>query len=256
MGTLEVKMGSAALIFVCGLIGGLLPLRFDESERSKRFLAVGNGFAGGIFLGAGLLHMLADAQENFTSVLPGYPVALVIAGGGFLAVLFLEMVALRGREDVGSVPGAKNSFYPFLLMIVLSVHSLIAGMALGLEGSVAASFAMLVAIVAHKGSAALALGVSLKLAGFSRSRMLAMVVLFSCMTPIGVLGGFAFSQALEGQTALLVEAIFDAVAAGSFVYVAVLDIIQEAFAEKVDLGMKFTVLSVGFFGMALLALWT
>jgi zinc transporter ZupT len=45
-------------------------------------------------------------------------------------------------------------------------------------------------------------------------------------------------------------------AAGSFVYVAVLDIIEEAFAEKVDLGVKFTVLTLGFVGMALLAVWT
>jgi zinc transporter 1/2/3 len=83
-----------------------------------------------------------------------------------------------------------------------------------------------------------------------------MIALFSCMTPIGVLTGLGFSQALSGPTALLVEAVFDALAAGSFVYVAVLDIIEEAFAEKVDLGAKFGVLTIGFLGMALLALWT
>jgi zinc transporter 1/2/3 len=256
MGILAVKLGSAALIFVTGLLGGFLPLRFDESEHSKRLLAVGNGFAGGIFLGAGLMHMLGDAQENFRTITDGYPLALLIAGGGFLAVLFLEMVALHGREDVTAGPGAKDSFYPFLLMIVLSVHSLIAGAALGLEGSVAASFAILVAILAHKGSAAFALGISLKVAHCERSRLFAMVALFSCMTPLGVLAGFAFSQALEGQTAVLAEAIFDALAAGSFVYVAVLDIIEEAFADKVDLGIKFLVLTAGFLGMALLAMWT
>jgi len=44
--------------------------------------------------------------------------------------------------------------------------------------------------------------------------------------------------------------------AGSFIYVAVLDIIDEAFADKVDLRAKFAVLLAGFLGMALLALWT
>lgn len=256
MGILEVKLGSAALIFACGLAGGFLPLRFDESERSRRFLAVGNGFAGGIFLGAGLLHMLGDAQRTFSSFGTGYPIALLIAGCAFLAVLFLEMVALAGRENVSSLPNAKTSPYPFILMVVLSVHSLIAGAALGLEGSVFASFALLIAILAHKGSAALALGVSLKMAAFGRRRFIAMIALFSCMTPIGVLGGFAYSRTVSGETALLVEAVFDAMAAGSFVYVAVLDIIEEAFAEKVDLGVKFTVLTLGFVGMALLAVWT
>lgn len=256
MGMLEVKLASVAVIFVSGLIGGTLPLRFDESERSKRLLGLGNGFAGGIFLGAGLLHMLSDAQENFSSFALHYPVALFVAGGGFLAVLFLEMVALQGREDVADMSSGKTSVYPYLLIVVLSVHSLIAGTALGLETSVAASFAILVAIIAHKGSAAFALGVSLEAARFERRRLIAMVAFFSCMTPLGVLAGFFCSRILEGQTAVLVEAIFDALAAGSFVYVAVLDIIEEAFADKVDLGAKFLVLMAGFLGMALLAIWT
>jgi zinc transporter 1/2/3 len=80
--------------------------------------------------------------------------------------------------------------------------------------------------------------------------------MFSRMTPLGVVAGLAFSRALSGQTAVMLEAVFDALAAGTFVYVAVLDIIQETFAEKVDLVAKFTLLSAGFLGMALLAVWT
>jgi zinc transporter 1/2/3 len=76
------------------------------------------------------------------------------------------------------------------------------------------------------------------------------------MTPIGVLAGLAFSRALSGQTAVILEAVFDALAAGTFVYVAVLDIIDESFAQKVDLGIKFALLTAGFLGMALLAVWT
>jgi len=256
MGNIELKLVSSLVIFVTGLIGGLLPLRLDESARSRRLLAIGNGFAGGIFLGAGLIHMLADAQEKLSSFDVDYPLALLIAGGGFLAVLFLEMVALQGREDVGAMSGGKGSFYPFLLIIVLSVHSLIAGTALGLEGSAAASLALLIAILAHKGSAAFALGVSLKSARFPPQRLVRTIALFSCMTPLGVFLGLMFSRILSGSTAVLVETIFDALAAGTFIYVAVIDIIGEAFEEKIDLGTKFTVLAAGFFGMALLAVWT
>jgi zinc transporter 1/2/3 len=136
------------------------------------------------------------------------------------------------------------------------VHSLIAGTALGLEGSMAASFAILVAIVAHKGSAAFALGVSLEAARFGRRRLLTIVAFFSCMTPLGVLLGSWFAHALEGRTTLLLEAVFDSLAGGTFVYVAVLDIIDDAFADKVDLGAKFAALLLGFLGMALLAVWT
>lgn len=256
MQIVELKLISSVVIFVSGLIGGLLPLRLDDSERSRRLLSLGNGFSGGIFLGAGLIHMLGDAQRGFASITDTYPFAFLIAGGGFLAILFLEMVALQGREDVGAMSGGKNAIYPFLLTIVLSVHSLIAGTALGLEGSIAASLALLVAIIAHKGSAAFALGVSLRSARFPRRRLITTVAMFSCMTPIGVLTGLAFSRALSGQTAVILEAVFDALAAGTFVYVAVLDIIDESFAEKVDLGIKFALLTAGFLGMALLAVWT
>ena len=256
MQAIELKLVSSLVNFATGLIGGLLPLRLDESDRSRRLLAIGNGFAGGIFLGAGLIHMLADAQEKLSSFDVDYPLALLIAGGGFLAVLFLEMVALQGREDVGEMAGGKGSFYPFLLIVILSVHSLIAGTALGLEGSVAASFALLIAILAHKGSAAFALGVSLKTARFPTRRLIRMVALFSCMTPLGVFLGLMFSRILTGETAILLETVFDALAAGTFIYVAVIDIIGEAFEEKIDLGTKFTMLAAGFLGMALLAVWT
>jgi zinc transporter 1/2/3 len=252
----ELKLAACLLILAFGLVGGLLPLRFGSSVRSGRLLNRGNGFSAGIFLGAGLIHMLGDAQNDFSKIAPDYPYALLIAGAGFLAVLCLEMVILRGREDVGAMAAEGGGVYPFLLTVVLSVHSLIAGTAVGLETSSAATFALLIAILAHKGSAAFALGVSLKSAEFPRPRFISIVALFSCMTPLGVLTGTLFSRSLEGAMALRVEATFDSLAAGTFVYVAVLDIIDETFEDKVDLWVKFVLLTLGFGGMALLAVWT
>jgi len=252
----ELKLLACLLILSFGVVGGLLPLRFGDSARSGRLLNRGNGFSAGIFLGAGLIHMLGDAQNDFSEIAPDYPYALLIAGAAFLAVLCLEMVILRGREDVGAMAAESGGIYPFLLTIVLSVHSLIAGAAVGLETTSAATFALLVAILAHKGSAAFALGVSLKSAHFPRARFISIVALFSCMTPLGVFAGTLFSRGLEGSAALRFEAVFDSMAAGTFVYVAVLDIIDEAFEDKVDLWVKFVLLTLGFGGMALLAVWT
>lgn len=255
MDVFSLKIAAAGLIFLTGLTGGLLPLRFGATEASARWLNIGNGFSGGIFLGAGLIHMLADAHANFASLGGDYPYAAVVAGLGFLLILMLEMVVLRGREDVGEMTSGE-SMRPFLLTFVLSVHSIIAGIALGLEGSLAASVAILTAIVTHKGSAAFALGVSLKSARFAPRRLVTIIAFFSCMTPLGLAIGTVFSQMVTGPTVVRLEAVFDALAAGTFVYVAVLDIIREAFAEEADLWPKFAALTLGFAGMALLAVWT
>jgi zinc transporter ZupT len=53
-----------------------------------------------------------------------------------------------------------KAIVPLLLAIVLSVHSFIAGMALGVQESSAAAVPTLIAIVAHKWVEAISLGVS------------------------------------------------------------------------------------------------
>jgi len=64
------------------------------------------------------------------------------------------------------------------------------------------------------------------------------------------------SAVLEGKAELVTTAVFDALAAGTFLYVAVLDIIQQEFAHARDRGIKFVLLSFGLGLMAVLAIWT
>lgn len=58
----------------------------------------------------------------------------------------------------------------YALLIVLSIHSIIAGMALGTETAIVGAVVILVAILAHKGTEAFALGVSLLRGGLSLRR--------------------------------------------------------------------------------------
>ena len=61
------KVAAILLIIMAGLSGGLVAVKIGVSDRGKRLLSLGNAFAGGIFLGAGLIHMLSDANEKFES---------------------------------------------------------------------------------------------------------------------------------------------------------------------------------------------
>ena len=257
MDILAFKVLAVLVIFITGILGGLVPLRIGISGRADRLLTLGNAFAGGIFLGAGLIHMLTDAGENLQAFAGDvdFPFVPLICGAGFLIVFFIEKV-LIGGEDVGGMSGGRPSVYPYVLTLILAVHSLIAGASLGLEKALGASLVIFIAIIAHKGSAAFALGAGLKDAGVPSSRAVRLIAFFCCMTPLGILLGAAFSAVLASKTAFGAEAVFDALAAGTFIYVGVLEIIENVFADAEDRWSKFILLAAAFGFMALLAVWT
>ena len=256
MEMLWFKILSVLIIFAVGLLAGIMPTRVKLSERGKRKLTLGNAFSGGVFLGAGLLHLLPDAVENFEAFAGDvdFPFAALICGAGFLLVLSLEKAALGGSEDVGRMSGGRV-VYPFVLCFVLSIHSIIAGASLGLEGTLASSLALFIAIIAHKGAAAFALGVSLRENDFSASRHVKIISFFSAMTPLGIVLGALFSRIFSGKADVAFEAVFDALAAGTFLYIAVVDIIEEVFQRRFDRWLKVLLIIAGFGLMALVAIW-
>jgi zinc transporter 1/2/3 len=256
---LEVLLFKAAailLILISGLLGGLLPLRISVAVRGRILLSLGNAFAAGIFLGAGLLHMLADANEKFESFAGDvdYPFVALICGLGFLLVLFLEKVLVRD-DALNSLP-VEQPLYPFVLFFVLSIHSIIAGVSLGLEQTLISSAVIFIAIISHKGSAAFALGVSMRSSGIPSRQITKTISFFSCMTPLGIGAGAVFADMARSSVAVKAEAVFDALAAGTFLYVATLDIIEEVFQDNENRLLKLILMSLAFALMALIAIWT
>jgi len=257
MEILWFKVLSLLIIFATGLVAGIVPTRMSVSQQGERRLTWGNAFSGGVFLGAGLLHMLPDAEENF-KVFAGdvdFPFPALICGAGFLIVLLLEKAALGGSEDVGTM-SEERLVYPFILCFILSIHSIIAGTSLGLEATLASATAIFIAIIAHKGAAAFALGVSLKESDFPTFRHIMIICFFSAMTPLGVILGTVFSTILSGNANAAFETVFDGLAAGTFLYVAVVDIIEEVFEQPYGRWIKVILISCGFGLMALIAIWT
>lgn len=256
--TFEYKLIAAGVIALVALAGGRLALRISADARGAWYLTLGNALAGGIFLGAALIHLFGDAQEHMAAVVDSeVRWVAILAGLGFLLVMLPERVVFAGQPhgDAGSAAAAPP-VTQFLLAIVLSIHSLIAGAALGLETDASAFVGVLIAILAHKGSAAFALAAVLRRAGMDRGRIWTTLLIFSATTPAGIVLGALYGSAAEGQAAHLAEAIFDALAAGTFLYVASLEIIDDVFGREARNWLKFAVLGLGFALMALLSLWT
>ncbi len=261
---LVYKLVAVAAIFLTGIIGGIISKRMGRGKGSGTWLSLGNALSGGVFLGAGLLHMLPDAAEGMGDLLPGmdFPLAFLLAGVGFAFVLFMERVLFTAHAQLEGLQRAEGvavqesaTVYPYVLALVLSVHSIFAGVALGVESTLLGSLAIFIAIVAHKGSAAFALGVGLIRGGVVSGRFWRILILFACMTPLGILLGALFTEMLTGKAEAGFEAVFDGLAAGTFQYVAVLDVIHEEFSQPALRGPKFLVFLCGIGIMAGLALF-
>lgn len=243
----------AILIFIVGISGGAWPIIFGDKSRTRRYLIDGEALARGIFLGAAIIHMLPDAASHFTDVVGDvdYPYMFVIALLTVWLLSLLKQVGFRICQDHASqIP--HQHWQPYLLMLVLSVHSFIVGGALGISDNVTSVLVLTLAVVAHKGAAGFALSTNMRRCSLPKQHIWPLITIFALMTPLGIFVGHGMSTYLAGHDGELVLAIFSAVAAGTFLYVAM----DEALSNDVA---QTSVTSTCYFGagiiiMALVAL--
>jgi zinc transporter 1/2/3 len=151
---------------------------------------------------------------------------------------------------------AEHHRYSFiLLLLVLSVHSLIIGMALGTQRSLTGASAIFIAIMAHKGMAGFALGVSYRRTGASLRRTGPIAAFFALMTPLGILASTAIDTLISAADRQMFEAVFNSLGAGTFLYIATLDIIRTEFELPGDTWQKWLLATAGFAIMAVIAVW-
>ena len=273
MRLIDTKLMFCAVIFFAGGFGVLLAWALRGGAREGRFMAWGDAFAGGVLAAAGLVHLLSAGVAGFHQLAPqlSYPWAFVLAGAGFLLILLIEGVIVadpdpnqsplhsgsRGAShEIGSwAQMAAARPWIFVLLLVLSVHSLIEGLTLGAQNSIFGALIVFIAIMAHKAVAGFALGVSYRRSGYSFRRAAPVAAFFSCMTPLGILAGTAVAALISPHGRLFFQATFDSIGAGTFLYIATLDIIRTEFELPGDRWQKWLLASAGFALMSLLALW-
>lgn len=255
------KLAALVLIFAVGMAGGLVGLGGRGEGRAALAFSIGGAFAGGIFLGAGLLHLLPDSIEALTGYFVGsnFPFGYALAAVGFLAVLFVEEILFGNAHANAAGSGAEVAaagVSAYALVVILSVHSVLAGAALGTEDTFSGSLVIFLAIIAHKGAAGFALTLDFRRAAFAGAKSLRLLALFASMTPLGIVLGAGLDHLLQDRHGRLFEGLFDALASGTFLYVAVVEIISREFADREAILAKFGVLCAGIALMALIALWT
>ena len=238
-------------ILLITLLAGAYPFIKKWRTQSGHDFPIGSSLAAGVFLGAGLIHMLGDASSDFSHLGYDYPFALFLAGVTFLVLLWLEHL---GRE-LYEHQGESSAGFAVLALVMLSIHSFLAGTALGLSQSVSVLSVILLAILAHKWAASFSLAIQINKSRLTMSSGLLLFLVFACMTPLGILMGNGIEHHL--QHIPLLEPIFSALAAGTFIYLGTLHGLNRAIMVRRCCNLKhFSFVIIGFAIMAVVALWT
>lgn len=111
--------------------------------------------------------------------------------------------------DLNKKSQSNEGLTSYLLILALSIHAFFEGIAIGLQNSRMEIFYMFIAITFHKWVEALSIGINLNKSNIEKDYFFKFVILFSLMTPIGILLGIIFSGFSD-----LIEAIFLAISAG------------------------------------------
>ncbi|MBW2267937.1 MAG: ZIP family metal transporter [Deltaproteobacteria bacterium] len=261
----EIKFLLLLAVLAAGAVGGAIPL-WRGGAGQGRFLGLGNAMAAGVFLGTAWIHMLPDAAEAWGQLGWRYPMAYLLAAFGFILMLLFEHVLLPdSAHEVVHAPSnerfahlrehGRGAFTAYAVLVALSVHSLLAGLALGAQPDLAGALVIFLAIMAHKSIGGFALGVSLVRNRMPMRRAWSLLALFAVATPLGILVGAGVGETLEGRGRVVFEAAFLALAAGSFAYVATLDILRDEFLEPGGRWSKWLLVLLGTGLMGAIARW-
>lgn len=203
----DILLGAMSVALVIVAVLAAAPSLRRRKRKPSPLSDLGDPLAGGVFLGAGLLHMLPDAVDGYLAQGVRYPWPFVICGSVALSLLLLQ------RLGSGSRAPASLSLFA---AAALSIHSLLAGAALGGTSGKAALILLFVALIAHKGAASFSLSRLLAQSQMSRGWAITVQCGFIFALPLGVGLGAAATH-LEHGSSIVVPAIL-AAGAGTFLY--------------------------------------
>ncbi|WVZ67236.1 hypothetical protein U9M48_016344 [Paspalum notatum var. saurae] len=260
-----VKVWCLVILLVFTFVGGVSPYFYRWNEA---FLLLGTQFAGGIFLGTALMHLLADSTSTFQGLTSNpYPFSYMLACAGFLLTMLADCVIVavtkrsknavvvvvsnnededrRHRPDQEGAAADVQEEHPMhllvrrtssledavLLMVALCFHSIFEGIAIGVSATTSDAWRNLWTIGLHKIFAAVAMGIALLRIIPERPLLMtaAYSLAFAVSSPLGVGIGIAIDATAEGRAADWTYAISMAFATGVFMYVAINHLIAKGY---------------------------
>ncbi len=236
----------ASLLFGAVAFGGLLPFARRWSEAGLHALVA---LSAGIFLGSVFLHLLpelmgvhlhADGHGHHHGHLHAHAAGEDCDGHFFggtlwtlikLGTVLIGLIGLWGVQRGWIGPwltskgyGGTHELAWRAALLALSIHALLTGLGLAGLSARPEHWALWSAMLLHKGTEGFSLGSLLRLARLPGRRALVVIFGFSCVAPLGLLLGAQVAAGL-GMWAELLTAF----ACGTFLYVALFELLPEVF---------------------------
>ena len=249
----QTLLQASLLLVLVSIVGAVLPLLRHWSERGLHFFVC---ISAGIFLGAIFLHLLpelaadtARAREGATphahdlAVLGPWAAAL----GGLVLLFCIEKIWLADHAPHGN----PHRVVWFATFIGLSVHSFATGLGYSAVASdPALVWTFLGSIAVHKASETFSLATIMRLAGLDTRRVLGSLAVFCLAEPAGLMAGALLRTGAGGSG---VQPLLTGLACGTFLYVAVGDLLPEVFHGSSERLLRMGGLMLGI-GLAALGL--
>ncbi|MEL6715910.1 MAG: ZIP family metal transporter [Planctomycetota bacterium] len=163
---------------------------------------------------------------------------------GLLGVFLIEALLIPGSTHGHghAHDQERHTAVGYAALLGLTVHALTAGVALAaMQGEERLAGVMLVAILAHKGFESFSLASVFGLAGMARTKIVALIVAFSLVTPLGLLLGDSIVAGV-GESGV---GVATALATGTFLYVSLCELLPEVFHRRQDGPLKIVLLGLG-----------
>ncbi len=232
----------ALLLFGVSLLGALPPLFRRWSDRGLHlFVAV----SAGIFLGTTFLHLLPElagvghaghehAHEGEAGLGPW-----IAALSGLLLLFFVERVWLRGVSERSG--GNVHASLWVATYVGLAVHAITAGVALtAILHTRDGQTPFLVSYLVHKASETFSLATVMRLAEMQPKRTIGLLLLFALIEPAALFFGHSYALAHPEF-----ELLLTGFACGTFLYVAVCDLLPEVFHGRSQPRLKILCVVLG-----------
>ncbi|KAL4477967.1 hypothetical protein ABPG72_013375 [Tetrahymena utriculariae] len=118
----------------------------------------------------------------------------------------------------------KVSITPIIIQLAFGIHATLEGLAIGVQDNLGLCLTISLAVICHKWAEGLVVGIALKKTGIPVNRATFMIALQGTMNPFGIGLGWVLSDAGD-----LVSGILVSISAGTFLYIATIEVIVEEF---------------------------
>lgn len=245
-----IDLWMALVIFGVTLVSGAIPFVIRLNSADQYDFAKSEALASGVFLGAGLVHLLFNAVRGFLSLGFHYPWPFVICGTTFLILMLPDYLYSFSKEQNKH----QLNFLAITSNILLSVHSFFCGAALGITNTLSLSMVIFFAILAHKWVSSFSLAIYLNESSLRFASQIRLFLIYSFMVPLGIYFGYHLQNQYPHH--ISTQPVFSAIAAGTFIYLGSIHGFKKIMIKKTRTNFyQYLYLIFGFSLMSLVAIW-